>query len=137
MAKITLGKRPQTFVHKIKVQMLDGTTGEIRMTFIYRTRKQFGEFLDELFNEAKTQPESLEPIDLEAAMAIALAKVVDQNATYIMKVASGWDLVDPETQVPTEFSQANVEQLCNELPGVALAVMAAYRAAITEGRLGN
>lgn len=137
MAKITLGKRPKTFVHKLKVLMLDGSTGEIRMTFTYRTRKEFGQFLDELFNEAKMRPESLEPKDIDAAMALALAAVVDQNAAFIMKVAEGWDLCDPETGEPTEFSQATVEQLCNELPGVALAIIAAYRAAVSEGRLGN
>lgn len=130
MAKITLGKRPATFFHKIKVQLLDGTTGEIRMTFKYRTRKEFGGFLDELFNQAAVQPESLEPVDIDGAMALALAKVVDQNADFIMKVAEGWDL-------EAEFSIDTVQQLCNELPGVALAIISSYRAAITEGRLGN
>jgi len=137
MAKISLGKRPANFHHRIKVTLLDGSTGEIRMLFKYRTRKQFGEFLDELFQEAKLQPESLEPVDMEAAMALALAKVVDQNAAFIMKVAEGWDLSDPDTGEPTEFSQAKVEQLCDELPGVAMAIIGAYRAAVSEGRLGN
>ena len=130
MSKIVLGKRPQTFFHKLKVQLLDGGTGEIRMAFKYRTREEFGAFLDELFSEARVRPESLEPVDIEGAMALALAQVVDQNAAFIMKVADGWDL-------EAEFNDDNVRQLCNELPGVALAIMAAYRSAITEGRLGN
>lgn len=130
MAKITLGKRPKSFTHTIEVKLPEGEVGKIKLTYIYRTRKEFGAFLDELFNAAGMKPESLEPVDVEAAMALSLAAMVEQNAAFIMKCVSGWDL-------ETEFSREAVEQLCDELPGVALAIISSYTAASREGRLGN
>ncbi|RZI62328.1 MAG: hypothetical protein EOP37_03220 [Rubrivivax sp.] len=130
MAKITLGKRPKSFTHSIEVRLPEGEIGKMKLTYLYRTRKEFGVFMDELFNVSNTRPESMEPVDVEAAMAFALASMVDSNADYIMKCVTGWDL-------ETEFSRAAVEQLCNELPGVALAIISSYATASREGRLGN
>lgn len=130
MAKIVLGKTPEKFTHKITVKLLDGTDGVITMTFKYRTRKQFGEFVDGLFGAAQVQPDSMDAAELAFKMAVALAKVNDTNADYIMEVACGWDL-------EAEFNRDNVAKLCDELPGVALAIINSYAIAVREGRLGN
>jgi len=53
MTKIILGKTPKTFAaFPVDFPMPDGTTGEIKATFKYRTRTQFGEFLNKIFSEA-------------------------------------------------------------------------------------
>lgn len=123
MAKIKLGAPPASIEHKVTAPLPDGTEGEIVITYKYRTRKQFAELLDQTFGAgAKTA----EPQNVAQATEAGLAA----NAEYIMAIASGWDLPEP-------FDLAHVEQLCDELPGVALAIMSAYRQAITEGRVGN
>lgn len=130
MAKIVLGKRPQNFKHLVTVALPEGGNGAIEMTFTYRTRTQFGEFLDGILADAKVQAASAQADDVTISLAEALAKTCDQNADYIMRIAEGWNL-------DAEWNRANVEQLCDELPGVAMAIINTYRTAIAEGRLGN
>ena len=130
MAKIKLGNRPKNFKYRIKVALPEGGEGTVEMTFKYMTRTEFGLFLDEILEGAKVSTPSTADGDVEISLAEALAKTCNQNADYILKIAEGWDLED-------EFSRANVEQLCDELPGVALAIINTYRVAIAEGRLGN
>ena len=48
----------------------------------------------------------------------------------MQRTADGWDIAE-------DFSRPNVEQLCNELPGVAMAIIDTYRQAVSEGKLGN
>jgi len=140
MAKIKLGGRPKNFKHKLQVEYLDDNgkfvKGEIEMIYKYRTRTEFGVFLDELFGEARVMPQGQTDEDVIVSLAEALAKTRDTNADYILKIAEGWDLIDPEKN-PVEFSRANIAQLCDELPGVAMSIINVYRSAITEGRLGN
>lgn len=128
MAKITLGNPPKNFKKLVKVQLLDGTEGEIGCTFKYRTRTEFGAFIDDLTAEAGVKLHS----DADQAFSLKdlMEKTKDKNADYILKVVDGWDL-------DIEFSRGNVLQLCDELPGVAATVMETYRIAINEGRLGN
>lgn len=130
MAKIVLGKRPKNFKRNIKVDLPEGGVGEVEISYIYRTRTEFGQFIDEMMDAAGVKPESASAEDQKFSLEEALAKTRDTNADYIMKVADGWN-------IDAEFSRANVAQLCDELPGVALEIMNTYRAAITEGRLGN
>ena len=145
MTKIVLGKRPKTFAPvTVTVPMPEGGTGEIGVTYKYRTRKQYGELFDGLFAEAGVKPAELplslpaDGADIPEALAEAerfsleemLKGLTDKNATVIMNVLEGWDLDQP-------FTLPNVEQLCNELPGAALAVIERYRQACIEGRLGN
>lgn len=140
MAKIKLGGRPKNFKHKLTVEYIDEdgkfTKGEIEMIYKYRTRTEFGEFLDELFGAAKVTPQGQTDDDVVLSLAEALAKTRDTNADYILKIAEGWDLIDQDKH-PVEFTRANVAQLCDELPGVAMSIINVYRSAITEGRLGN
>lgn len=136
MAKIRLGTRPKVFKHKVSVVLLDGTKGDIEMTYRYRTRTEFGAFLDELFGAAKVQLQSQDSDEITLQLADALAKTRDTNADYILRIAEAWDLRSAEDG-PAEFTRENIQQLCDELPGVALAVIDTYRAACMEGRLGN
>lgn len=127
MAKIKLGNRPKNFKRIVKFPMLDGTTGQIEMTYKYRTRKEFGEFIDALLKKAG---ETNKAEGAEFSMAELMEKTAGSNADYILDVAEGWD-------VDAEFTKENLEQLSDEVPAAAAAIMEQYRAAVTEGRLGN
>jgi len=130
MAKIVLGSRPKNFKRVIKVPMLEGGEGTIEVSYIYRTRTQFGAFVDELFAAAGVKPASQDEADVKFSLADALAKTRDTNADYILQIMDGWNL-------DVEFSRGSVVQLCDELPGAAMAIIDSYRLSITEGRLGN
>lgn len=127
MAKIKLGARPKNFKRSVKFPMLDGSTGQIECTFIYRTRKEFGEFIDELVTAAG---EKERPADEKFSMAELMEKTAGSNADYVLKVVEGWD-------VDADFTRENIEQLSDELPAAVNAIMETYRTAVTEGRLGN
>lgn len=126
MAKITLGKRPANFKRTVKFQMLDGSEGAIECAFKYRTRTEFGQFIDGLFNAAN----EAKPADEKFSMADLMEKTKDKNAAYLLDVIDGWNLDEPLTR-------ETAEQLCDELPAAATEIMETYRRAIVEGRLGN
>jgi hypothetical protein len=130
MAKIILGKRPKAFTRSIKVPMLEGGEGTIEVSFVYRTRSEFGAFVDELLDAAKVVPASASDEDVKFSLQQALERTRDTNADYILKICDGWNLDE-------HFGRPALVQLCDELPGAALAIIDQYRAAITEGRLGN
>jgi hypothetical protein len=132
MAKITLGKRPVSFFRTVSEKLVDGTDGEIGITYRYRTRKEFAALLDEFFG-AQTAPADEAPADqpeAEAPAPVPVPKTIadvtqdnlEANVDYILKIAIGWDL-------PDDF--------CDEQPALALKIMTDYRRAINEGRLGN
>jgi len=130
MAKIVLGKRPKNFKKIIKIPMLEGGEGTVEVSYIYRTRTEFGAFVDELFADAGVKPASQADDDVKFSLAEALARTRDTNADYILKIVDGWNL-------DIDFSREAVVQMCDELPGAALAMIDSYRLAVTEGRLGN
>ena len=130
MAKITLGNRPETFPMTVTVQLHEGGTGAVRLDVFYRTRTEFGGFIDTIMDEAGVQPAGQSEDDVKFSLRQAMEKTVDKNAEYIMKIAKGWDLERP-------FNLANVRQLCDEFPGAALDCIDGYRKACQEGRLGN
>lgn len=130
MAKISLGKRPKSFKRTIKVPMHEGGEGAIEVSFLYRTRTEFGALVDDLLKAADVTPASTSDEDVAFSLQLALERTRDTNADYILKIMDGWDLDEA-------FTRASVVQLCDELPGAAQAIIADYRAAITEGRLGN
>lgn len=127
MAKIRLGSAPKTFTRSITVDMLDGTKGSIECTFKYMTRTQFGAFLDGVFKDA-----GVKPTDDDAKVAIAelMARTRDTNADYLLQVLDGWNLDD-------ELNKDNLQQLCDEFPGVANSIMESFRVSVTEGRAKN
>jgi len=130
MAKIILGKRPKNFKRSIKVDLPEGGVGEVEVSFVYRTRTEFGQFIDQMMEEAGVKQTGQSEDEQKFSLEQALVKTREANADYIMRVADGWNL-------EAEFSRDTVAQLCDELPGVAMEIMNVYRAAITEGRLGN
>lgn len=129
---IKLGSRPKNFKKTIKVPLLDGTTGSIEITYKYRTRKEFGAFIDGMTAAARAAGAIVEdatdekPFSLEELME----KTAGANADYVLDVVESWNLDVP-------FTKAAVEQLSDELPAAVNTIMEAYRIAVTEGRVGN
>lgn len=136
MAKIALGARPKNFKTIVKVPMLDGTEGEIEISYIYRTRAEFGKMIDEMVSDAKTLDEITTEVEAEStepkefSLSDALKKSRDANVDYVMKIADGWNL-------DIEFTRDSLSQLFDELPASLMSIMNTYRNAITEGRVGN
>jgi hypothetical protein len=127
MAKISLGKTPKSFKRIVTVDMLDGTKGSVECTFKYMTRTQFGAFLDGIFADAGVKPSDT---DEKVVIEEVMARTRDTNADYLIQVIDGWNLDD-------ELTKANLQQLCDEFPGVANSVMEVFRTSITEGRAKN
>lgn len=131
MAKIRLGARPKTFMLPVTVDMPEGGQATVRMQYKYRTRTEFGKFVDELVQASGTAPPASQADDdVRFSLQKALEATRDTNADYILQIADGWDL-------DVEFDRTGLVQFCDELPGAAFAVIERYRAALTEGRLGN
>ena len=128
MAKLKLGSRPKSFKRTVSFDMLDGTKGTIEAVYKYRTRSEFGAFVDQMFDKAKV-PESDE-IPKQLSMTELMEKTKDSNADYLLQVLDGWNLDE-------ELSRESLQQLSDEVPGAVGALMETYRAAILEGRLGN
>lgn len=126
-SKITLGKRPKNFKRIVKFALLEGGEGSIECSYKYRTRSEFGAFIDKVVEAAGA---ASKPDGEKFSMAELMERTAGQNAAYIMDVIDGWNLDE-------ELTKANVQQLSDEFPAAAAAIMETYRAAITEGRLGN
>ena len=125
MAKIKLGQRPKTFKRLVSFPLVDNSTGQIEMVFKYKTRSEFGAFIDELLDDA-----GKDRSDGSVSMKELMERTADSNASYILQVAEGWNLDE-------EFNRANIQQLSDEIPAATAAIMEAYRLAISEGRQGN
>jgi len=125
MAKIKLGQRPKTFKRLVSFPLVDNTTGQVEMVFKYKTRSEFGAFIDELLDDA-----GKDRSDGSVSMKELMERTADSNASYILQVAEGWNLDE-------EFNRANIQQLSDEIPAATAAIMEAYRLAISEGRQGN
>lgn len=128
MAKIKLGNRPKSFTRTVTFPMLDGTEGSIECVFKYRTRTEFGAFIDEIAEKAGAKPKAQEAEKF--SLAALMEKTRDTNADYLLQVLDGWNL-------DVELSRDALAQLADECPAAATAIMETYRVAITEGRLGN
>ena len=126
MAMIKLGATPKNFKKTVKVQMLDGTTGTIDCTFIYRTVTEYGELIDKLNEDGAT------PKDADEAFSLAslFARNKTKNGAYLLQILEGWGM-------DSEFNPETAQRLCDEYPGVGAAIFETYRNAIVEGRLGN
>lgn len=138
--KIVLGKRPETFSRVVTFPMVDGSTGCMKVDYEYRTRKEFAAFADEIQAELKAagdeqlskyQKASEGGDDVPAfTQAEILAREAGFKSSYIMRTVRGWNLEIP-------FDREAVDQLVDELPAAAAAIIEAYREAIVEGRVGN
>jgi hypothetical protein len=127
MAKIKLGNRPKSFKRTVTFDMIEGGKGSIECSFKYRTRKEFGEFIDGILGASGVQTPAT---DEKFSMSDLMERTSGTNADYILAVLDGWNLDE-------DLNKANVQQLADELPGAANAIMETYRTALVEGRLGN
>lgn len=132
MAKVKLGNRPKSFKKVVKFPMLDGTEGRFECEFKYRTRKEFGVFVDGILEAARktAEAEGVKVEEEKFSMLALMGNAIGANADYVMQVLDGWDL-------DVELTRENVEQLFDELPGAGQTIIDTYRTAITEGKLGN
>ena len=134
MAKIVLGKRPESFKKTIKFMMVDESgevsEGQMEVQYKYRTLTEFGTFLDEWTLDQKYKLDA-EREAIEAAKKKALdageawaepeltnedvrRKQADANTDYLMQILVGWNL-------DVGFSRDTVLQFCNEFSGGAIA----------------
>lgn len=124
--QIVLGKRPDGLLDTVIVQMPDGTEGLLPVTFRYRTRTEYGQFLDSVFGAGAPAFDG----SAVGASESQQRGVTQYNGQYIHGCLQGWGLDAP-------FTLQSCIQLADELPGAAQAVMNRYRQLIVEGRLGN
>ncbi len=127
MSKIKLGNRPKSFTKNVKFDMLEGGKASVECTFKYRTRTEFGEFIDALVADAGVKTEVTED---KFSMTDLMSQTAGSNAKYLLQVLDAWNLDE-------DLTLANAQQLADELPAAAAAIMETYRLAVTEGRLGN
>lgn len=128
MAKLVLGKTPEKFKpFNVKFVLPDGEEDEIKVTFKYKTRKQFAAFLNTLFVESEAdKPADGSKVDFEALFA----KGGEKTVSHLSQIIADWDLAEKPTP-------ENLAALHDQAPAAAAAMTAAYSAACTEGRLGN
>ncbi len=90
MATIKLGNKPKTFkAFPVKFTMPDGETGAIKTTFKYRTRSEYGAFLNDLYNSADTEkPQDGEKLDFESLFAKGGEKTVKK----LIEAIDDWDV---------------------------------------------
>ena len=126
--KIKLGNKPKTFkAFPVKFTMPDGEAGAIHTTFKYRTRKEYGTFLNDLYNSAEAEkPQEGEKIDFEHLFAKGGEKAVKQ----MLDAIDSWDF-------EYELSAETLMQMQDEIPASIAAFGDAYRSACLDGRLGN
>lgn len=131
MAKISLGKRPETVTLPAKFEHLDGTKDAIKVTYRYRTRSEFAEFIDARAAAAKEAAEQDAAVaDGEFSLADVFTKQDEALVDHILEIAVGWDLAEP-------LDRESVTQLVAEYPAAATAIITTYRSACVEGRRGN
>lgn len=134
MAKIRLGQTPATFKRKVSFKMVDGSDASIEITYKYRTRSEFGAFIDKLMADAGESPKAGD--EEKFSMAALMEKTAGANADYIIQVAEAWNLIGEDGE-PVDFEREAVQQLADEFPEAAAAIMETYRLAVTGARLGN
>lgn len=129
-SKIKLGQRPKTFKpFPVKFELPeDGTEATIEVTYKYRTRKEFGALVNEMYADAgivqpKTESGSVDFEKLHQQLG-------EKSAGHLLKSIEAWNLDE-------RLGLESLKQLCDEMPAAAAALSMAYAAACTEGRLGN
>lgn len=123
---IVLGKKPDGIPDTLKIKLPDGTEGLLPVTFKYRTRTEFGEFLDSIFG---AELPAFDGTSKNASTQQQRA-TVQINGQYIHGCLKDWGLDAP-------FTLQSCIQLADELPGAVQQIMDNYRRLTMEGRLGN
>lgn len=157
MAKITLGKRPNSFPLTVSIPVAGSDEPDtLQFTAKYRTRTELAELTDEHNKTSKARIDALvarmsikppeapapkrgrkaaEPTEVvelpKTPTEKEFAQAINEgHADYILSACEGWELSDP-------FTREKVLQFVDEFPTAAASFAAAYDAAIKEGRLGN
>jgi hypothetical protein len=149
MAKIVLGQRPEKFSRAVKFALLDNSTAWINVDFKYRTRSEYGAFVDTSVERSKKAAadalkQAIEAAELAASagaddasyieklpgMKDVLDKSSAENVEFLLEVVTGWNL-------DASLGRDSIVQLVDEYPQAALAIIDTYRLACTEGRQGN
>lgn len=125
MAKIVLGSQPKNFKRIVKIQLLNGETADLEISYKYRTRTQYAELLDKLIG--KETPQQNQP---NKTLAQVFKESDQASVAYILDIADGWDLAD-------EFNKKNVAALIDEHAGAGAVIGEEYRIALLEGRTKN
>lgn len=140
--KVTLGGNPKNFVKHVDIVLLDGTTDKLAITYIYRTRKQFAEMVDEVTAKLEGQIQELTDAEAAARQADPAAPVKRQStvekfaqqdglqADQVLLVAEGWELADP-------FTRENLLELESKFPGSLQRINRVYTQAVSEARQKN
>jgi len=136
MPKIVLGQPPKSFDRTVKFLQVNGQPGQFNVKYKYRTRDEFGQFIDtirdDIMAEMKASLDRIEELSAsgqdipDVKESESLARQDAANVRYIMGSVDSWDLDVP-------FSEAAVAQLANEVPAAVVAVLAGYRAAVLNG----
>ncbi len=125
--KIKLGAPPKTFKPvTLKVDMPDGSEGEIPLTFNYRTQDDYWAYRDEFFKIVGAE----KPVDDPSALPVVAKEARHRAASHILGAIAEWEL-------DVELTADNLCQLFNEIPLAASAIGEAYQVACIQGRLGN
>lgn len=126
MKTIVLGKSPKNFKSfVVKFTLPDGEEGKISATFKYRSRKDFGAMMNQMFSDAGEEKSEGVPDFQEL-----FGKMGDKNADHLLNSLDSWNL-------DFELNRDNLCQLSDQYPAAAVALMAAYRNACVDGALGN
>lgn len=126
--KIKLGARPVAFEAKpITFPMPDGTEGVITVAFKYRTRTEYGQFVDE--HVAKVG--QVAPAEGVGRVQAAFGHGVAVDGAMLHGAVHSWDVAEGD------LTLALCQQLAEELPAASQALLGAYRDLTTLGRLGN
>lgn len=129
MAKIRLGQTPKNFKRKVSFKLADGSDASIEITYKYRTRSEYGEFIDSMVKAAGNASKEV-AVDENKVWGDLMAKIADSKAEHIVQIAEGWNLDE-------EFTINNIRQLADEFPEAAESIIENYRFAVTAARLGN
>ena len=127
--KVTLGARPKTFkTFDVKVTMPDGEEGVIPVTYKYRTKSEFGKWLDAALAAGKKAGEKATPE--EFSWEKFYEQNIDTASDQLISAVDSWGLDVP-------LSRDSLRQMGDEIPGAITAMLSAYGEACREGRLGN
>lgn len=125
MPKIKLGDKPKTFKPMaLTFVMPDGSEGAMLVTFKYRTRTEYGQFITE-HSKPRDDDDAAKPF-MERIVANALAG----NVGFMLACVDSWNL-------DIELTEENLRQLSDEVPAAVSRLADAYAEACMQGRLGN
>jgi hypothetical protein len=130
MAKLNLSEAPKNFPVPVKFPLLSGEEAEIECSFIYRSRTEFAEFLAAVTEAAGADFAAVESKNAGDELRDAALMIVAKSSEYLGQIMDGWNLDMP-------FNDESLKILADRFPAAVRAIMAKYRQAIEEGRLGN